>query len=352
MRTLLVVVVCVLGSTGAVHAAPCELATPKACYERGVELFKAQDAAAADMFERACESGVAEGCTELGFILMEGMLVRRDDARSLKASLRACELGSGLGCNNAFVMVRDNRGTKRDDVELRRLALASCAANDGEGCYLLAAVYGEPLGGPEDAKGAGEALDKSCKLEFGMACAVVAHRTLEGTYGYRQDEVRGVQLMAKACSFGSPEACVLVADWSLAGERGLKQSRDKALELYKVGCDLGLDEGCDKHKRLDGQMAAGSLRGKLARRSSKRIMMTFDDGDIPTVGAVGEISKATKVMGADMSVVIGKVVVKKVDAKSVELELLEEVSTVVIDGKKVDHWKPGAALTLAWKRAP
>lgn len=351
MRTLLAIV-CLVGLTEVVHAAPCELATPKACYDRGVELFKAQDAAAADMFERACESGVGEGCAELGFLFMEGMLVRRDDARSLKASLRGCELGSGLACNNAFVMVRDGRGAKRDDVELRRLAVASCAANDGEGCYLLAAVYGEPLGGELDDKAATAALDKSCKLEFGMACAVVASRTMEGTYGYRQDEVKGVQMMAKACSFGSPEACVLVADWSHSGKHGLRASRAKALELYKVGCELGSTEGCDKHRILDEEMAAGTFTGKLARRSSKRIMMTFEGGDVPIVGAVGEVSKATTMMGADVSVVIGKVVVKKVDAKSVELELTEETSNVVIDGNKVDHWKAGAALTVVWKRTP
>ena len=56
--------------------------------------------------------------------------------------------------------------------------------------------------------------------------------------------------------------------------------------------------------------------------------------------------------GVNSSVVIGKVVVKKVDAKSVELELTEETSTLVIDGKKVDHWKAGAALSVEWKRTP
>lgn len=347
--------VMVLGLAGVVgagtaHAAPCELATPKACYERGVELFKAQDAQAAGFFERACESGDAEGCTELGFMLMEGMLVGRDDARSLKASQRACELGSGLGCNNAFVMVRDGRATRKDDVELRRLADRACELGDGEGCFLSAAVHGEPIGGALDQKVSNTALDKSCKLGFGMACSVVANRLLEGSFGYTKDEQRGVRMMARACETNSGDACNVVAGWTLAGEHGLVRDVEKALVLFGNACALEDQDGCKNETALRAKTAEGTLTAKLVRRSSKRVLLNLGDADAPPVGAVGAVSREVETLGMKMALTTARVVVKRVDGRTLELEVTEDLSDITVDGKKVDHWKPGFVLTLAWKR--
>jgi len=335
---------------GNARADACELATPKDCYKRGVELFKAGDAQAAGFFERACESGDAEGCTELGFMLMEGMLVERADGRSLAASQRACELGSGLGCNNAFVMVRDGRGTKRDDAELRRLADRACELGDGEGCFLSAAVHGEPIGGELDQKRSNTALDKSCKLEFGMACSVVANRLLEGSFGYAQDEARGVKMMARACETNSGDACNVVAGWMAGGERGLVRDVEKALGLFARACELGDEEGCQNQKQLREKTAAGTLTAKLARRSSKRVLLNLVAGDAPPVGAVGEVTKDVATLGLRVALTLAKVVVKRVEGRTLELEVSEDLADITVDGKKVDHWKPGIPLTLSWQR--
>jgi len=364
-RSRIVIALSVIGlglGAGGAHAAPCELVTPRACYERGVELFKAAEAEAAGFFERACESGEAEGCTELGFMLMEGMLVARDDARSLKASLRACELGSGLGCNNAFVMVRDGRGTaaggdtarrgiKRDDMELRRLADRACALDDAEGCFLAAAVHGEPLGGALDQKRSNEALDKSCKLGFGMACSVVAHRLLEGSFGYARDEMRGVRMMARACENASGDACNVVGSWTLAGEHGLVRDVDNALGLFARACELEDQDGCKNEKQLREKTAAGTLSAKLVRRSSKRVLLSLGEGDAPPVGALGEVAKQVNTLGMEMSLTLAKVVVRRVEGRTLELEVTEDLAIITIDGKQVDHWKPAATVTLTWQRA-
>jgi|GEM_PF-2910365 len=350
MNTFAVTLVCSVLAGTATHAAPCELASPKACYERGVELFKAGDAEAAGFFDRACESGGAEGCTELGFMLMEGMLVQRDDARSLKASQRACELGSGLGCNNAFVMVRDGRATRRDDLELRRLADRACELDDGEGCFLSAAVHGEPLGGELDQKRSNTALDKSCKLGFGMACSVAANRLLEGSFGYAKDEPRGVRMMARACETNSGDACNVVAAWTLAGDHGLVRDVEKALALFGNACALEDQDGCKNEADLRAKTAAGTLTAKLVRRSSKRVLLSLTTGDAPPPGATGEVAKEVETLGMKASLTLAKVVVKRVDGRTLELEVTEDLANITIDGKKLDHWKPGVPVTVKWQR--
>lgn len=351
MRSMILVLgVVVLGGGRAGAAEPCELNPAKGCYDKGIEAFKSKDAAAVGWFEKACASKVAEGCTELGFLLMEGFFVPRDDARSRAVSLQACELGSGLGCNNAFVMVRDGRGGPRDDGELRRLADRSCALEDGEGCFLSAAVREEPIGGARDDTAAKKALESSCKLGFWMGCSVIAHRLLEGSQGYDEDEVRGVKMMARACELGGGEPCHQVAGWMAEGARGLDVDREQALVLFARACELEHGEACARERELRLAMAKGELMAKLVRRSSKRVLLELKEGDAPPVGALGEVSKKERLGGLEMMLAIAKVTVTRVEGRTIEVTVTEDLARIEIDGKKVDHWNAGIALKLAWER--
>ena len=330
--SVLVVAVVLVGATARAES-PC--GAPEACYRRGVEAFKARDGAAATWFDAACAGGHGESCAELSFLLMEGLLVARDDGRALGVATRGCEIGSGLACNNAFVLVRDGRGRARDDGELRRLAVRSCALDDGEGCYLAAAVLGEPLGGERDDQGARAALDKGCKLGFGMACAVIAHRRLTGEGGEKLDEVGGVKLMARACELGSGAACTIVGTWSASGEHGLVADREKSLGLYRAACELGDDDGCKARDDYLAETARGRLTGVLAKRSGQRVLLRREDGDAPPPGAIGTLNAE--------GVTLGEVVVKRVEGPTVEL--------AITTARAPDAaWKVGVGLTLTWRR--
>lgn len=304
---------------GSAHAADkCELATPLECLQRGLQLLEASPpdpAGAVPWVAKACESKYGDGCAQLGFMHMQAIGVAPDDTKAFALSKKGCDLGSGLGCMNAAVLTRDGRGTKKSFT------------------------------------GAVALFEKSCGNDHDEACAIVAAAYLNGEDTLKPDIKKAVWAFEKRCKLGHGDICNSLGISVLNGEHGIKADRKKALEHFAAGCKLGDQDACDNQK-IAASETAGAASGKvsavLGARSGKKLNIKVT-GAAPPVGATGDVSKQVEQAGFSMWLVIGTAKVVKVNGQAVELEVLEEKSEVVIDGKKVNHWTAGSALTFEWK---
>ena len=99
------------------------------------------------------------------------------------------------------------------------------------------------------------------------------------------------------------------------------------------------------------EVTQASVDGVLVSRKGKEIKMQSKRGWLPEVGAEGEFSreidKSVPLFGGGM-VSIARTRVTKIDGDTVTLEMLEELSKMNVNGKKLDHFTKGVHVQLAW----
>ena len=139
------------------------------------------------------------------------------------------------------------------------------------------------------------------------------------------------------------------------GDEGIARDAAKALALFTKACALRDEDGCNNQKAAAAaaaqppQTAAGTTSGTLLERKGASATLLVGVGEtLPPLGSEGQISKATEVAGFQTSLVIGRVRVLRTGAGRLDVSILEEMSEVIIDGKKLNHWTKGSVLELKW----
>ena len=95
---------------------------------------------AARSFERACENGSADGCSNLGALYEAGVGVRASSSAAADLYERACAGGAALGCSNLGALYARGKGVARDEREAQRLFSEACASGSAAGCNNLMRV--------------------------------------------------------------------------------------------------------------------------------------------------------------------------------------------------------------------
>ncbi len=356
MRLVLILITTTM-TVGAMAAEKCHLAEPNDCLQRGIAMIEGEPADAAGgagWVAKACESALAAGCAQLGFMYLTGLGVMQDDTAAYAYSKKACEMGSGLGCTNEAVLIRDSRGAARDDTRIAALAERACTLLYGRGCYLAGASYDEGVGVKPDPHKSFGFMQKGCDLDDAASCEIVARRLLDGASGAEKDVAKAAAAFEKTCELGNAEICNLVGGSHYKGDEGFTGGVSKALSFFVKGCELGDAKSCANQKLIEGgasqssQATAGTVEATLRTRNGAKATLEVL-GEAPPVGSEGEIAKQVGTAGFQMSLVIGRVKVTKVTGTSVELDILEDKSRVFVDGNEVSHWVSGVALTLNWK---
>ena len=219
-------------------AEKCDLPKPDDCLQRGIELIEGQPADAtggAGWVAKACDSGLADGCAQLGFMHMTGLGVPQEDAAAYALSRKACEIGSGLGCNNAAVLTRDSHGVARDDKQIAALAERSCMLKYGSGCYLAAATYDEGIGVKPNPQKSFGFMQKGCNLDDVASCEIVARRRLHGVGGTNKDVAKAAAGFEKTCQLGNAEISQLARSLALQRQRRLHGWRGQGAVLLRQG---------------------------------------------------------------------------------------------------------------------
>lgn len=154
----------------------CELGAAYLCTEEGLRYAQGvggrpvDPRKAAELFERACNSGHPSGCGNLGWMLAAGGALPQDLPRAIHLLQRACDERQGDACNNLGWMRQNAKGGPRNLSEAARLFDQSCLAGVAKGCTNLAAAYERGQGVPQDLAAAARHYTTACELGDPAAC--------------------------------------------------------------------------------------------------------------------------------------------------------------------------------------
>jgi TPR repeat protein len=143
------------------------------------------------LFSQACDNNDGLGCEQLA--------MKADDAKAAQLYDKSCSLGDQNSCGKLAFRLHAGKGTSVDNARAVQLAQQSCQAGAGIGCAALGRAFAEGWNGTVDKDQAKTLFTKSCDLNDGHGCADLADVTTNPTEAAR--------LRAKACAQGYHEAC-------------------------------------------------------------------------------------------------------------------------------------------------
>jgi hypothetical protein len=208
---------------------------------RGVTVDKGH---ADTLYERACEAGEPRGCYNLALSYAKGEGVAADKARAAKLYQRACDGGWLDGCYNLARAYRKGEGVTASDATAAELFGKACANEEAASCGDLGFMYASGLvGGKSDRAKAAELYKKACDGGYAVACGNlgIAH---EDGLGVPKDLAKAAELYRKGCDGKAAGACANLGELYRDGKAGFAKDGAKAKELFKKACDGGSDRGC------------------------------------------------------------------------------------------------------------
>jgi hypothetical protein len=151
----------------------------------------------------ACRDGNAVSCYERAISL------EKSDSTEGEAHLlhrRACELGLAIGCTNFAAGVWASSSSDADQACARRLFAKSCDAGDPFGCGMLGrAILDDERGADHIARGR-DVLERACDRLRGFPCRVLAKHLESGQLGpVATGQIQS--LLRRACAGGDDLAC-------------------------------------------------------------------------------------------------------------------------------------------------
>jgi hypothetical protein len=181
----------------------------------------------------SCADDVASACLTLGQVLSDGRLAPRDVSEAGKSFGRACDLGLADGCTNLVQAVRADTGNA---------LLEACNRRDGASCFILGSLVFKGSGVPQDAGRAVSLFSQSCASGWPRGCGRLGESYLWGE-GTAVDPAKAIENFEKACSGHHAASCFNVA---MMYRRGMGGVKDEALAQRRLrqACELGLRSGC------------------------------------------------------------------------------------------------------------
>src|SRR3954468_13904051 len=168
-----------LASARALYEKACNTGRAAGCYELGVLYVKGQGVAADpphanQLFELACHGGSAAGCAELGGRYIQKIGGAASDARILDLVRQACDGHNAAGCAHLAFLYATGRGVPRDDGRALSLYQDACDGGDAAGCYNVGLHYEKGRGTSENPSLALIAYGRACDLGEAKGCTNLA----------------------------------------------------------------------------------------------------------------------------------------------------------------------------------
>ena len=195
----------------------CARSDEEACIDLGQGYRNVADyTRAAAVFSKACDSGYADGCHELGH-MYEGYGLAKDASRaamlySREAAIlsRRCDEGDVSVCFDMAEEYDLGFYVTQDYGRASMLYSKVCFAGKAEACNKLGEMYASGQGVPEDQFKANSFYSKACNSGDPQGCTGLA---LQYEFGEGADVnmPRARQLWSKACKMGEEFACAAAA---------------------------------------------------------------------------------------------------------------------------------------------
>ena len=208
------------------------------------------DLARAKMLEeRACAGGNADGCFNVGYASLLGLIgFERDALRAAKLLESACVGGHSNACFQLGWNYEMGRTVARN---YERAAVFYQQACDAErdsmgmmGCHFLAAAYDKGRGVKEDAAHAAQLYDRACVGGNGSGCNNLGQFHERGRTVARNAS-RAAELYDRTCQLGNPSGCDNLSFLYERGD-GVPRDADRARQLRQQACALGFRAACKR----------------------------------------------------------------------------------------------------------
>ena len=89
---------------------------------------------AAQLYQKACDSGEAGGCFGLGLLYQSGQGVRQDYQKAAQLYQKACDSGAAFGCSNLGLFYQDGKGVKQNFSTAKQYYGKACDLGFQIGC--------------------------------------------------------------------------------------------------------------------------------------------------------------------------------------------------------------------------
>jgi hypothetical protein len=110
--------------------------------DKGVEALGKKDfKTALKLFTKACDSGNALGCYNLGVMYEKGEGVQQDSFKAVELYTKVCDSGNAFGCYNLGLMYYNGQGVRQDSFKTVELWTKACDGGIALGCYNLGVMY-------------------------------------------------------------------------------------------------------------------------------------------------------------------------------------------------------------------
>jgi TPR repeat protein len=200
------------------------------------------DRLALQLYQKGCEGGDAQSCNSLAFMYDLGEGVARDLSRAIQPYQKACDGGVTSDCNYLGVLYQEGRGVAKSLSRAVQLYQKGCDGGVAQSCSNLAFMYWHGRGVPQDESRAARLYQNACDQGVAFGCNELGVQYQQGR-GVAINESRAVQLYQKGCDGGVAQSCSNLGSMYRNGQ-GVPQDENRAVQLYRKGCDGGNAEGC------------------------------------------------------------------------------------------------------------
>lgn len=225
----------------------CSTGVAGSCAELGTRFTDGQGvtkdgARAVEFFDKACTAGDPNSCALLGIAFHNGDGVAPNEERAAAAFARACELGGAASCGNFGLALVNGNGIAKDVGRAFGYFAGACEAGNAASCSSLGAAYSTGVGVKADARRAKRLFRKSCDGSDAGGCYNLGVVYDQGL-GVAKNPARAAALYVGACDDDDGAACGNLGTLVQNG-RGVAKDAVRAAALFQKACDLKDADGC------------------------------------------------------------------------------------------------------------
>ncbi|MEZ4221244.1 MAG: tetratricopeptide repeat protein [Polyangiaceae bacterium] len=208
--------------------AQCDKGHAGSCGSLGHLLLDKDGKAAMALFDKACKDGDGPACAAQAREAYRGKAVSADPAVAKEAGGRACDLGIAEGCTVLGLLA------KKDDAAAAQAAFGkACEGGDALGCAEAATLLSAT-----DATKALRLHERACHGGIAESCIPIANAYDAGAPGVGKNPVLASILYRRACYSGSGLGCFHL------GRLEFAQDKDSAKREFNMACMRNEKLGC------------------------------------------------------------------------------------------------------------
>jgi len=255
----------------------CDLGDANGCADLGMLLLQGAEGVdrntpgALGLLAAACDAGSALGCVRLGDAQLRGIGVPPSAARAADLFGRACERGDAAGCRHLGELFARGDGVTLDPQRAQSLWDRACSGGDGRACDDLGSAALAAGANARNARRAADLYERACDLDDEGGCGHLGAAYFTGT-GRTRDVDRGVALLERGCEGDDPWSCDLVARILSRGEAGVERDMVQAVRFWQQSCAAGDAKGCERAGAV--RACRGGARGICDALATEGIAVT------------------------------------------------------------------------------